>query len=119
MSKEEKEKKVQAMSSMIENLLQQIDVFTQILDKEDLEILEETKHILQEKISYKESAIVLLLAIGADSDTTEDKMKIKTLDLLIELIKTRNEFKEKKLKLQEDNKKKEEVINLLKNGGIL
>ena len=119
MSEEEKRQKVQAIANVIQNLLQQVDIFTQVLTKEDFGILEEAKNSLKEKISYKQSAMPLLLAIGADPDTTEDEMKLKTINLLIELIKARIEFREEMLKLQESNKNKQEAMNLFKNMGIL
>ena len=119
MDDEEKKKKVQAIANIIQSLLQQVDIFTQVLTKEDFEILEETKDVLENKISYKQSAMPLLLAIGAEADTTEDEMKLKTIDLLIELIKARVEYKEEMLKLQEKSQKNQETINLFKNMGIL
>lgn len=119
MSDEEKKQKVQAIADVIQSLLQQVDIFTQVLTKEDFEILEEAKSSLKEKISYKQSAMPLLFAIGADPDTTEDEMKLKTINLLIELIKARIEFREEMLKLQESNQKKQDAINLFRNMGML
>lgn len=119
MDGEEKKKKVQAIADILQSLLQQVDIFTQVLTKEDFEILEEARSELENKISYKQSAMPLLFAIGADPDTTEDEMKLKTINLLIELIKARIEYKEEMLKLQEKNQRNQETMNLFKNMGIL
>ena len=119
MDDEEKKKKVQAIADILQNLLQQVDIFTQVLTKEDFEILEEARSELESKISYKQSAMPLLFAIGADPDTTEDEMKLKTINLLIELIKARIEYKEEMLKLQEKNQRNQETMNLFKNMGVL
>ena len=119
MDDEEKKKKVQAIADIIQSVLQQVDIFTQVLTKEDFEILEEARSELENKINYKQSAMPLLFAIGADPDTTEDEMKLKTINLLIELIKARIEYKEEMLKLQEKNQKNQEAMNLFKSMGIL
>lgn len=119
MKKEEKKEKVQAIADIIQDLLQQVDLFTQVLSKEDFEILEEAKETLKNKISYKQSASPLLFAIGADADTTEDEMKLKTINLLIDLMKTRIEFKEEMIKLQEERKNKQDAVNLFRSMGLL
>lgn len=54
-----------------------------------------------------------------NADTTEEKMKLKTINLLIELIKARVEFKNEILRLEEENQKKEENIALFKTLGLL
>lgn len=119
MNEEDKKRKIQAIADVIQDLLLQVDLFTQVLQKEDFEILEEVKESLKEKISYKQSAMPLLLALGADANTAEDEMKLKTMNLLIELIKTRIEYREKMIKIQEENQNKQAAINLFKNMGIL
>lgn len=111
--------KVEGLSIMIESLLQQVDIFAQTIEAEDLELLAEAKNQLENKISYKQSAFVLYAAIGINTDTTEEKMKLKTINLLIELIKARIEFKNEILRLEEENKKKEENIALFKELGLL
>ena len=111
--------KVEGLSMMIESLLQQVDIFAQTIEAEDLELLEEAKNQLENKISYKQSAFALCAAIGINTDTTEEKMKLKTINLLIELIKARMEFKNEILRLEEENKKKEENIALFKTLGLL
>ena len=119
MKDKEKQQKIQAMSDVIQNLLQQVDIFTQVLTKDDFEILEEVENTLKEKISYKQSASVLLYAIGADADTTEDEMKLKTLNLLVKLIKARIEYREEMLNMQKQNQNRQEAINLFRNMGII
>ena len=100
-------------------MLQQVDLFTQVLSKEDFEILNETKDALKGKISYKQSAMPLLIAIGVDVDTTDDEMKLKTIDKLIELIKVRIEYREEIIKIQQSNKNKQDAVNLFRSMGIL
>lgn len=111
--------KVEGLSIMIESLLQQVDIFAQTIEAEDLELLEEAKNQLEDKISYKQSAFALYTALGMNTDTTEEKMKLKTINLLIELIEARVEFKNEILRLEEENKKKEENIALFKTLGLL
>lgn len=114
----EKEK-IQVLADTIENLLQQVDMFTLVLTKDDFKLLEKARDSLKDKIIYKQSATPLLYAIGINPDTTEDEMKLKTLDLVIELMKTRIQFKEEMTKLQQNNKNKQDAINLFKGMGIL
>lgn len=111
--------KVEGLSIMIESLLQQVDIFAQIIEAEDIELLEEAKNQLENKISYKQSAFPLYAAMGVNTDTTEEKMKLKTINLLIELIKARIEFKNEILRLEEKKKKEEENIALFKTLGLL
>ena len=108
--------KVEGLSIMIESLLQQIDIFAQTIEAEDMELLEEAKNQLENKISYKQSAFALYTAIGMNTDTTEEKMKLKTINLLIELIKARIEFKNEISRL-EDSQKNEKII--LHHTGII
>lgn len=115
-----KKEKAQVIADIIQQLLQQVDLFTQVLSKEDFEILDETRDALKKKITYKQSAMPLFLAIGADADTTDDEMKLKTLDKLIELIKVRIEYRQEIIKIQQSNKNKQDAVNLFRSmGGIL
>lgn len=117
--KDNKKEKAQAIADIIQQLLQQVDLFTQVLSKEDFEILDETRDALKNKITYKKSAMPLLIAIGADADTTDDEMKLKTIDKLIELIKVRIEYREEIIKIQQSNKNKQDAVNLFRSMGIL
>ena len=92
---EDTKEKVEALSFVLKELLQQVDMFTQPLTKEDFDLLEKAKKGLENKISKNMSALPLIMAFGGNYDSTEDEMKLKTLNLLIELIKTRIEFREK------------------------
>lgn len=116
---EDKEQKVQVIADVIQQLLQQVDIFTQVLTKEDFELLDEAKDSLEKKINYKQSASVLFYALGADADTTEDEMKLKTIELLIKLMKTRIEFREEMVRIQEENRNKQDAINLFRSMGML
>lgn len=108
--------KEEGLSTLIESLLQQFDIFAQIIEAEDLKLLVETKNQLENKISY---VFALYTATGMNIDTTEEMIKLKTINLLIELIKARTEFKNDILRLEEENKKKEENIALFKTLGLL
>lgn len=92
---EDTKEKVESLSIVLKELLQQVDMFTQTLTKEDFDLLEKAKEGLKNKISTNMSALPLIMACGGNYDSTEDEMKLKTLNLLIELIKTRIEFREK------------------------
>lgn len=119
MEDKEKKQKIQAIADVIQDLLQQVDIFTQVLTIEDFELLEEAKSSLKEKISYKQSAMPLLFAIGAEADTTEDEMKLKTLNLLIDLMKARIEYREELIELEKEKKNKKDAVNLFKSMGLL
>ena len=47
---------------------------------------------------------------GGDYDSTEDEMKVKTLDCLINLIKIRNEYKEKMIEKKTSIQKRKEAL---------
>lgn len=59
--------------------------------KDDLPRLEEARNALQDKISHNESAMAVIIAMGGRYDSTEDKLKLRFLDLVIELIRARAE----------------------------
>lgn len=119
MSDEEKRKKVQAIADVIQSLLQQVDIFSQVMTEADYTILDEVKETLKNQINYKQSASVIFYAIGTDPDTTEEEMKLKTLNLLIELIKTRIEYRNKKIDIQREIENKRNAINLYKSMGMM
>lgn len=113
MSEEEKEKRIKLISDTIEYLMSQIDLFVNQMTYEDIEILLECKNTLKEKISRNESAMALILALGGNYDSSEDEMKIETLDCLIRIIKARNKYKNKVLEEQEKMKKRNEALKML------
>lgn len=113
MDKEEKEKRVKLIADTIEYLMKQIDLFVEQMTYEDIEILIESKDSLKEKISRNESAMALIFALGGNYDSSEDEMKIETLDCLIKIMKARNKYKEKVLEEKEKIKKRQEALRML------
>ena len=113
MDKEEKEKRIKLIADTIDYLMNQIDLFVNQMTYEDIEILIESKEALKEKISRNESAMALIFALGGNYDSSEDEMKIETLDCLIRIIKARNKYKEKVLEQREQIKKKQEALKML------
>ena len=106
----EDKEKIQALADIIQLLLQQVDLFTATLNEKDFELLEKAKNTLENHISRNMSALPIIMACGGNYDSMEDEMKLKTLDLLIELMKTRIEYREKLKEQQESNKNKETPI---------
>ena len=113
-----KKEKAQILADKLNDILPLIDGFMNSLDDEDFELLETAKDGLKDKINYGNSASVLIMALGGNYDDTEDRMKVKTLDCLIELIKTRKEYREELLKKQEKQKNKQEAIDMFKAMGM-
>ena len=113
MTEEEKEKRVKLIADTIEHLMNQIDLFVSQMNYEDIELLLECKDTLKEKISRNESAMALIFALGGNYDSSEDEMKIETLDCLIRIIKARNKYKNKMLEKQEKMKKRNEALKML------
>ena len=112
MTEEEKEKRVKLIADTIEHLMNQIDLFVSQMNYEDIELLLECKDTLKEKISRNESAMALIFALGGNYDSSEDEMKIETLDCLIRIIKARNKYKNKMLEEQEKMKKRNEALKM-------
>ena len=110
--------KVQILADRLQSLLPLVDIFVNNISDEDFELLETAKDGLQDKINYGNSASVLIMALGGNYDDTEDRMKVKTLDCLIELIKTRKEYREELLEKQEEQKNKQEAIDMFKAMGM-
>lgn len=99
---EDKKIKIQILADRLTPLLQLVDGFMESLTDEDYELLKGTKDCLQNKINYGNSASVVIMALGGNYNDTEDRMKIKTLDCLIDLLNSRKEYKEALLKQQEE-----------------
>lgn len=108
----ENKEKIQTLADMIQSLLQQIDLFTISLSEEDFELLDKAKETLEKHISHNMSALPLIMACGGNYDSMEDEMKLKTLDLLIELMKTRIEYREKLKEQKENDKNKEDILKI-------
>lgn len=115
---EDKKIKIQILADRLTPLLQLVDGFMESLTDEDYELLKETKDCLQDKINYGNSASVVIMALGGNYDDTEDRMKVKTLDCLIELIKTRKEYREELLEKQEEQKNRQEAIDVFRAMGM-
>ena len=109
---ENKKEKVQILADKLNNILPLLDSFMESLNDEDFELLEESRQALEDKINRNNGAMALIYACGGTYDDTEDYMKIKTLDCLIDLLKTRKEYKEKKIKMMETQKKQQDVLKL-------
>lgn len=107
-----KKEKAQILADKLTALLPLIDGFMNSLDDEDFELLEESKKALKEKININNSAMPLIMACGGDYNDTEDIMKLKTLESLIELIKVRKEYKESLLKKAQEKQNNEDVLRL-------
>lgn len=110
--------KVQILANRLQSLLPLVDIFVNNISDEDFELLETAKDGLKDKINYGNSASVLIMALGGNYDDTEDRMKVETLDCLIELIKTRKEYREELLEKQEKQKNKQEAIDMFKAMGM-
>ena len=113
MTDKEKEDRVKLIADTIDHLMKQIDLFVNQMTYEDVEILIECKDSLKEKISRNESAMALIFALGGNYDSSEDEMKIETLDCLIRIIKARNKYKNKILEEKEKIKKRQEALRML------
>ena len=98
--------------------MQLVDGFIESLNDEDYELIKETRNCLQDKINYGNSASVVIMALGGNYNDTEDRMKIKTLDCLIDLLKSRKEYKEALLKQQEEQKNRQEAIDVFRAMGM-
>lgn len=116
---ENKKEKAQILADKLNNILPLIDGFMESLNDEDFELLEESKQALKERININTSAMPLIMACGGNYDDTEDRMKIKTLDCLIDLIKARKEFREEKIKAQNKQQNMQEVLNLFGIMGMM
>lgn len=107
----EDKEKIQGLADIIQLLLQQVDLFITTLNKKDFELLKKAKKELENHISKNMSALPIIMACG-NYDSMEDEMKLKTLDLLIELMKTRIEYRDKLKKQQENDKNKEDILKI-------
>lgn len=116
---ENKKEKAQILADRLNNILPLIDGFMNSLDEEDFELLEESKQALKERMNTNTSAMPLIMACGGNYDDTEDRMKIKTLDCLIDLIKARKEYKEEKIKNQNKRQNMQEVLNIFGIMGMM
>lgn len=115
---EDKKIKIQILADKLMPLLQLVDSFMESLTDEDYELIKETRNCLKDKINCGNSASVVIMALGGNYDDTEDRIKIKTIDCLIDLLKSRKEYKEVLLKQQEDQKNRQEAIAIFRTMGM-
>lgn len=104
--------RIQSLADIVEFLLQQIDLFMQTMTEEDFDLLDRTKKELENKISKNMSALPIIIACGGNYNSMEDEMKLKTLNLLIELIKTRIKYREVLKEQQVNNKNKKDILEI-------
>lgn len=114
-----KEEKIQLLADVIQNLLQQVDMFTQTLTTEDVDLLDQAQEELQHKISIKRNGMVLFNALGVSSDTFEDEMKLNTIKLLIDLMKVRIEYKDNILKHKQEEQQRLKQIEEFRKIGLI
>lgn len=77
------------------------------MENEEIEeMLEETKNSLKEKINRNNSGLIIITALGGQYDDNEDLAKVRELEAILSLIKTRKELKDiaiEKLERAENN----------------
>ena len=108
----DKKEKVQILADKLISTIPILDMFMESLSDEDFELLDECRDSLKDKININNSAQALIGACGGYYDDTEDRMKLKTLDLLVDFIKTRKEYRDKMIELKERKSKQQEVLKL-------
>ena len=106
--------RIQSLADIVEFLLQQIDLYMQTMTEEDFDLLDRTKKELENKISKNMSALPIIIACGGNYNSMEDEMKLKTLNLLIELIKTRIKYREVLKEQQVNNKNKKDILEIFR-----
>lgn len=113
-----KKLKINILADKLMTLFPLLDGIMENLTDDDYELLNETRDCLQDKINYGNSASVLIMALGGNYNDTEDRMKVKTLNCLIDLLNSRKEYREALLKQQEEQKNKQEAIEMFKAMGM-
>lgn len=115
----DKREKTQLLADQIQPLLMMVDGFAEQLEEDDIELLKECKDTLLNHINMQQSAITLTMAFGFEPDTTEEEFKAKTLEILIELINTRKEYKRALIAKAEQErikaKNRAELMNIFGN----
>lgn len=115
----DKKNQVQILADIIQPLMQQIDLLTSALSTEDFKLLDEAKETLSSHINFKQSAAPVVLAFGGSIDTTDEEYKLKSLEQLIEIMKTRIKYREELIELEEKERIKKDNLEMLKNIGLL
>lgn len=114
-----REEKIQILADVIQNLLQQVDLFTSTLTKNDFELLDEAQKGLEHKISTKKNGMILFNALGVSVDTFEDEMKLSTIKLLIDLMKTRIEYRENLIQHKKEEQNRLKQIEEFRRIGLI
>lgn len=109
---QDKEMKIQILADKLNTILPLIDAYINNLNEEEFELLIESREALADKISRNNNALPVIFACGGYYDDTEDRLKIRTLNCLIDLIEIREEYKEEKIKIQKEQENKAEVLKL-------
>ena len=105
-----KKSRVLDLTIKLESLMPLIDLFVQDMNDSDIELLNEVKDQLKEKISHNESGIILIHALGGDYDRTEDEIKLKTTECLLEMVQIRKDGLKKIKEANENIKKRREAL---------
>lgn len=115
----DKKEQAQFLADKIQPLLMFVDGLAESLTEDDIELLKESKETLLKHISMQHSAMTLTLAFGINTDTTEEEYKAKTLEVLIQLLNVRKEYKEAMLENYEQQKmiqqNRAELMNIFGN----
>lgn len=106
-----KKDKVQRVACLLENLLPIVDITANAIE-DDMDLLDEALKTLKEKISFNESALPVIIALGGDYDSSEDKCKVETLNALTALIKARIKYKDVMLKKQKQKISNQELLKM-------
>lgn len=103
----DKKEKAQILADQIQPLLMFIDSLAESIEDDEIELLRESKEVLLNHIRHQHSAMTLTMAFGIETDTTDEEYKAKTLDILIELIKLRKDYKNALISIEKDRLTKE------------
>lgn len=107
-----KKVRIEFLADRLQNLLQLIDMFIENLEDGDLELLEQTKNCLIDKIRTNNGALPVIMACGGTYDDTEDRAKLETLDCLITMINIRKELRDYLLQAEEQKENMNEVLRI-------
>lgn len=115
----DKKEKAQLLADQIQPLIMMVDGFAEQLEDDDIELLKESRDTLLNHINMKQSAVTLATVFGFEPDTTEEQFIAKTLEILIELINTRKEYKRALIEAAEKErikaKNRAELMNIFGN----
>lgn len=108
------EEKVKLFADNLKDFFMYFDtVFCAFEDSEQM--LDDTLKSLKNKVNQNETALPLIIALGSSYDSTIDKLKIKEIEALIQLRKTRLELG---AAVKEENRQKEANKEILSFFGL-